>query len=478
MSAAGAELLNCDESLMSEERAGPADASPDKSLKTQDAAALLVMLSQSSGGPENQAPHQSIDGPGEYKLEHEVALATGAYSAPPLQTGHSLQQQQALQTQQLLLQMHMHAAQAHPLQHGLQAGVPYLQHAEAAYGKPQTKRTVVKVDRVLRCGACEGCRRADCGRCPNCKDKPKFGGAGVKKQACQYRRCLQPTRTGGGRWASAGPPGANRTCHPDAGDSDEASTHDSNADVSDSMHDGAFPSPMAVPRERLLVGGLIAEVGDEDEASSSANPHQGGAASSSASAAGGGGGAASSAECGGAWSLARPMESAMQISGSDGATSSAAAPPSPALSDASRLSARQIGEKADHRGNYHRGDYHQGNQGEYPPAAWPADGGSSAAGSSAAGSSAAQAKEGYPVSEETPHQRQGDGAGASGACGDAVASGADKGARGEMTVDHDPNSSSYHDGTSAQKSPKRSRSGGLQEAELPPPMALPVALNT
>ena len=42
MSAAGAELLNCDESLMSEERAGPADASPDKSLKTQDAAALLL----------------------------------------------------------------------------------------------------------------------------------------------------------------------------------------------------------------------------------------------------------------------------------------------------------------------------------------------------------------------------------------------------------------------------------------------------
>ena len=64
-----------------------------------------------------------------------------------------------------------------------------------------SKRAVVKVDRVLRCGACEGCRRADCGRCPNCRDKPKFGGAGVKKQACQHRRCLQPTRTGGGQWA-------------------------------------------------------------------------------------------------------------------------------------------------------------------------------------------------------------------------------------------------------------------------------------
>ena len=66
---------------------------------------------------------------------------------------------------------------------------------------PSGKRAVVKVDRVLRCGSCEGCRRADCGRCPNCRDKPKFGGAGVKKQACQHRRCLQPTRTGGGQWA-------------------------------------------------------------------------------------------------------------------------------------------------------------------------------------------------------------------------------------------------------------------------------------
>ena len=70
-----------------------------------------------------------------------------------------------------------------------------------ASAKPPGKRVPVKVDRVLRCGGCEGCRRGDCGRCPNCRDKPKFGGAGVKKQACQHRRCLQPTRTGGGQWA-------------------------------------------------------------------------------------------------------------------------------------------------------------------------------------------------------------------------------------------------------------------------------------
>ena len=65
-----------------------------------------------------------------------------------------------------------------------------------SHGNLTPKRAVIKVDRVLRCGACEGCRRSDCGRCPNCRDKPKFGGAGVKKQACNHRRCLQPTRTG------------------------------------------------------------------------------------------------------------------------------------------------------------------------------------------------------------------------------------------------------------------------------------------
>lgn len=56
-----------------------------------------------------------------------------------------------------------------------------------------------KVDRVRRCGACEGCRRADCGRCSNCRDKKQNGGAGIKKQSCTSRRCLNPTRTCMGR---------------------------------------------------------------------------------------------------------------------------------------------------------------------------------------------------------------------------------------------------------------------------------------
>jgi len=36
--------------------------------------------------------------------------------------------------------------------------------------------------------------RPDCGECVNCFDKPKFGGPGVKKQACSGRKCLCPNR--------------------------------------------------------------------------------------------------------------------------------------------------------------------------------------------------------------------------------------------------------------------------------------------
>ena len=39
------------------------------------------------------------------------------------------------------------------------------------------------------CGKCEGCQRADCGECTFCKDKPKFGGPGTKKQRCALRVC-------------------------------------------------------------------------------------------------------------------------------------------------------------------------------------------------------------------------------------------------------------------------------------------------
>ena len=39
------------------------------------------------------------------------------------------------------------------------------------------------------CGNCPGCLRDDCGTCAYCKDKPKFGGPGKKKQRCSLRVC-------------------------------------------------------------------------------------------------------------------------------------------------------------------------------------------------------------------------------------------------------------------------------------------------
>jgi hypothetical protein len=39
------------------------------------------------------------------------------------------------------------------------------------------------------CGQCEGCLREDCGTCTFCRDKPKFGGPGTKKQKCALRVC-------------------------------------------------------------------------------------------------------------------------------------------------------------------------------------------------------------------------------------------------------------------------------------------------
>merc|ERR1712129_260361 len=46
-------------------------------------------------------------------------------------------------------------------------------------------------ERKGRCQTCSGCKRDDCGKYTNCKDKPKFGGRNVLKQACELRVCLE-----------------------------------------------------------------------------------------------------------------------------------------------------------------------------------------------------------------------------------------------------------------------------------------------
>ena len=41
-----------------------------------------------------------------------------------------------------------------------------------------------------RCNKCDDCLAGDCGECASCLDKPKFGGRGLRKQACLTRRCV------------------------------------------------------------------------------------------------------------------------------------------------------------------------------------------------------------------------------------------------------------------------------------------------
>ena len=47
----------------------------------------------------------------------------------------------------------------------------------------------------MECPAC--LRKDDCGQCEMCRDKRKFGGPGIKKQACMYVQDLGQGDGGG-----------------------------------------------------------------------------------------------------------------------------------------------------------------------------------------------------------------------------------------------------------------------------------------
>mmetsp|Transcript_42387 Transcript_42387/g.111590 ORF Transcript_42387/g.111590 Transcript_42387/m.111590 type:complete len:444 (+) Transcript_42387:236-1567(+) len=90
-----------------------------------------------------------------------------------------------------------------------QQGVHYnVQRAggQVAMGRPKSVASGTKADKkrgaLQRCGQCGPCTRTDCGACQNCHDKPKFGGPGLRKQACEKKRCLTMTT----RYATPSPP--------------------------------------------------------------------------------------------------------------------------------------------------------------------------------------------------------------------------------------------------------------------------------
>ena len=63
---------------------------------------------------------------------------------------------------------------------------------EMVFGDQMRKEDdkAVKKARMQRCGMCENCLKADCGKCRHCLDMTKFGGSGRSKQACMERKCL------------------------------------------------------------------------------------------------------------------------------------------------------------------------------------------------------------------------------------------------------------------------------------------------
>ena len=48
----------------------------------------------------------------------------------------------------------------------------------------------VKKKRFVKCNNCEACKSPECGECIYCKDKPRYGGPNLKRQACSRQRCL------------------------------------------------------------------------------------------------------------------------------------------------------------------------------------------------------------------------------------------------------------------------------------------------
>ena len=60
---------------------------------------------------------------------------------------------------------------------------------------------------LRRCGECAGCRQRDCDECINCRDRPSNGGPGLRKKACERRRCLHPVPSD--KSADAAPTGPN-----------------------------------------------------------------------------------------------------------------------------------------------------------------------------------------------------------------------------------------------------------------------------
>ena len=53
--------------------------------------------------------------------------------------------------------------------------------------RPMSDRMQYPQPRVVKCDQCRAIPM--CGRCVECRDRPLFGGAGIRKRSCLLRRC-------------------------------------------------------------------------------------------------------------------------------------------------------------------------------------------------------------------------------------------------------------------------------------------------
>ena len=66
---------------------------------------------------------------------------------------------------------------------------PLVRSVFEQFFKDQIADKAASAPKRRRCGVCEVCQLADCGKCTACHDMVKFGGSGRSKQACVHRRC-------------------------------------------------------------------------------------------------------------------------------------------------------------------------------------------------------------------------------------------------------------------------------------------------
>jgi hypothetical protein len=115
-----------------------------------------------------------------------VQLATTVLGAPPAAKARSSMAPQEFEQFWSAVQCCM-LLQGGPAAADAHAAMLEQMHEARSAAKASAQRA-----RTNRCGGCAGCLRGDCGACKNCRDKPKFGGKGIKKQACVRRACNNP----------------------------------------------------------------------------------------------------------------------------------------------------------------------------------------------------------------------------------------------------------------------------------------------